>query len=172
MVIKINACAQISPSHATPQVKTVRHDQWEDLNLARIKHLLSKRVLYEGKLKGKCAFDSTETLWFDAEMKQRFVGLLSTRSCLVFLMRLASCMQKMGKQRSHQILHLTKYFVDLKMSLYNAGKSTRMSHKHSIRRDDCTCLFTREKLMGKTLDLIPFSQEIRKLEEENLRYFI
>jgi hypothetical protein len=61
--------------------------------------------------------------------------------------------------------------MDLKLSLYNAGNPTRMRHKHSIRRDDGTCLFTRDKLMGKTLDLISFSQEIRMLEEQNLRYF-
>ena len=62
--------------------------------------------------------------------------------------------------------------MDLKMSLCNAGNPTRMRHKHSISRDGGTCLFTREKLMGKMLDLIPFSQEIRMLEEQNLRYFI
>jgi len=39
--------------------------------------------------------------------------------------------------------------MDLKMSLCNAGKPTRMRHKHSIRRDDGTCVFTREKLIGR-----------------------
>jgi len=61
--------------------------------------------------------------------------------------------------------------MDLKMSLCNAGKPTRMDHEQSIRRDDSTCLFTRENLMGKTLDLIHFSYEIQMLEEQNLRYF-
>jgi len=62
--------------------------------------------------------------------------------------------------------------MDLTMLLCNAGKLTRMGHEQPIRRDDGTCLFTQENLMGKTLDLITFSQEIRILEEQNLRYFI
>jgi hypothetical protein len=62
--------------------------------------------------------------------------------------------------------------MEVKPSHCNPGKPPRLRHKHSIRRHDSTCLFTRENLMGKTPEFIYFYRDIRVLQGQNLKLFI
>jgi hypothetical protein len=91
----------------------------------------------------------------------------------LILMLLACRIKEMSKQQKHLMLRLTKYFMDLKLSLCNAGKPTRMRHKNCIKmRRRYLLIYTRE-VNGKEAGFdIFFSQGSRMLEEHNLRYFI